>query len=172
MLDLPIGKNAPKQVNAIIETPLGSKNKYEYDAKVNLIRMNRTIHAAFQYPINYGFIPQTLANDGDCLDIAVFSENPIYPGVIVEVNPIGMIKLTDSGKEDNKILAVAIGDPIYGNITDLSKMQKGLIKEIQHFFEHYKDLESKKVKIHGFSGVLDAQKHIKRAIDAYKTKRK
>jgi inorganic pyrophosphatase len=163
MLDyvqLPIGSRAPKLVNAVVEIPLGSVNKYEYDKKLRVFRLDRTLHSPVHYPGDYGFIPGTLASDGDPLDVLVLVDAPSFPGCVMEVRPIGMLRMVDQGQKDSKILAVTSSDPTYAEVKNYDGVYTHILKEIEHFFTIYKSLEGKRVETIGWEGATDAHKVI------------
>ena len=110
-LHLPVGANAPEEINVVVEIPQGSRNKYEYDKNLNIFRLDRALHSPVYYPGDYGFMPQTLAEDGDPLDVLILVEQPTFPGCLVVARPIGMLKMIDDGLPDDKILAVPVGEP-------------------------------------------------------------
>ena len=153
--------------DVLIEIPKGSRNKYEYDFKLKKIRYDRMIFSSMMYPADYGFIPETLALDGDPLDVLVLVTEPTFPGCVMEVKPIGVFHMTDEKGPDEKIICVPVSDPIASRISDLSELYPHLIKEIGHFFQVYKDLEKKKVDVGGFGDVNEAKEIIKQCIDRY-----
>lgn len=157
---LPIGLNAPQRVNAVIEIPKGSVNKYEYDKELHVFRLDRTLFSPVHYPGDYGFIPGTLGDDGDPLDVLVLLESATFPGCLMEVRPIGVLRMLDQGKGDEKILAVAESDPVYREVNDYPQMFTHTLREIEHFFSIYKNLEGKKTEIAGWDGVDTARKII------------
>lgn len=129
------------EVDVVIEIPQGSRNKYEMDEKTGRIRLDRMLFTATRYPLDYGFVPDTLAEDGDPLDVMVMLDEPAFPGCWVTVRPIGVFWMTDEHGPDAKILAVPARDPRYANLTDLPDVPRFLTAEISHFFETYKELE-------------------------------
>lgn len=157
---LPIGPNAPDRVNAVIEIAKGSVNKYEYDKELHVFRLDRTLFSPVHYPGDYGFIPCTVGLDGDPLDVLVLLESATFPGCLMEVRPIGALRMVDQGKEDEKILAVAQSDPIYREVNDYSQMFTHTLREIEHFFSIYKNLEGKKTQIAGWESVEAARQII------------
>jgi inorganic pyrophosphatase len=157
---LPIGPNAPELVNAVIEIAKGSVNKYEYDKELNVFRLDRTLFSPVHYPGDYGFIPCTLGLDGDPLDVLVLLESPTFPGCLMEVRPIGVLRMIDQGKGDEKILAVAESDPVYREVRDYPQMFTHTLREIEHFFSVYKSLEGKTTEIAGWEGAEVARKII------------
>ena len=164
------GVNPPEDINVLIEIPSGSKCKYELDKIAGIIRVDRIIASAVYYPGNYGFIPQTLAEDGDPLDALVLSQISFHPGVVVRSRPIGVMRMTDAGEPDDKILCVPLRDPHYLQIKTADDLPRNMLDEIQEFFRVYKNLEEKKVVIRGFESLELAVKLIEESISAYKKK--
>jgi len=162
------GDRAPASVNALIEIPQGSRSKYEVDKITGLLRLDRVIYSSFQYPINYGFIPQTLGHDGDPLDILVLCSQPIQSLCLVEANVIGNMQMIDSGQVDDKIIAVAAKDPSVNHITRMEELPNHFLLELKNFFEQYKVLENKKVEIDNFQNHLMAYRIIDESITSYK----
>lgn len=167
---LPLGEKSPEVINVVIEIPKGSHNKYEFDEKLGVIKLDRVFYSPFYYPLDYGFIPQTRSEDGDHLDALVIGSDPVPTGVLVEARPIGMLNMIDSGDPDAKILCVQAKNPRFDtikDIADIEKWQPHLLKEIVHFYEHYKDLQGKKVETKGWGSVDAAYAEIKKAAAAY-----
>jgi len=163
MLDytkLPIGSNAPDRVNAVIEIPQGSVHKYEYDKELHVFRLDRTLYSPVHYPGDYGFISSTLGLDGDPLDVLVLVDSPSFTGCVMEVRPIGVLRMVDQGKRDEKLLAVVENDPVYREINDCSQVFPHLLREIEHFFSIYKNLEGKKTELAGWASAKVARKII------------
>jgi inorganic pyrophosphatase len=152
----------------IIEIPKGSRNKYEYYEKLGRIKLDRMLFSSVQYPMDYGFIPETLAEDGDTLDAMVLVSEPTYPGIAIESRPIGLFKMWDEKGEDDKILCVPINDPNWNTVKTLDDLPPHLLLEIEHFFEIYKDLEKKKTGVEGWEDVFAAFSAIKEAEERYK----
>ncbi len=142
--------------DALIEIPKGSRNKYEYDFTLNKIRFDRMLFSSMMYPGDYGFIPETLALDEDPLDVLVLGAEPTYPMVVMQVRPIGVFHMTDEKGPDEKIICVPVSDPIWSNNNDISDLNPHRLKEIEHFFKVYKDLEEKKVDTGGWGHVDEA----------------
>jgi len=165
---LPIGDNAPKRVNAVIEIPRDSVNKYEYDKTLHVFRLDRTLFSPVHYPGDYGFIPSTLGHDGDPLDVLVLVESPSFPGCLMEVRPIGVLQMVDQGNRDEKILAVAQSDPLYQQVNDASQAPQHLLREIEHFFSIYKYLEDKRTEIAGWGDAEQARKIIREGMKNFK----
>ena len=163
------GDKAPQTVNGIIEIPQGSRAKYEVDKRTGLLKLDRVIFSSFHYPINYGFIPQTLGQDGDPLDILVMCSESIQPLCLVEANVIGNMQMIDTGVADDKIIAVAAKDPGVNYIRDVAELPKHFIAVLKNYFEQYKVLENKKVEIDDFQDKAAAYKIIEAAIALYTT---
>ncbi len=169
--DLSPGKKAPEVFNAVIEIAKGSRNKYEYDKETGLFQLDRVLYSPFFYPFEYGFVPQSLYDDGDPMDVMVLMNEPTFPGCIIEVRPIAVFEMTDKGDRDDKILAVPTQDPFFADYKDIGNVSAHYLKEVQHFFEAYKHLEGKKVDPIGWKGAADAKKALVRSLDLY-TKKK
>jgi inorganic pyrophosphatase len=167
--DLAPGKNIPEEVTAIIEISRGSKAKYEVDKESGLLKLDRVLHSAFYYPINYGFIPQTYAGDGDPLDILVLSQVDIEPLAMVHAKVIGVMRMIDKGIDD-KIIAVCANDISVSHINSLEELPPHLMSEIKHFFEQYKQLEHTSVVVDEFYGKEKAYEIILQNIEDYKVK--
>jgi len=165
---LPIGEKAPHRINAVIEIPKDSVNKYEYDKQLHVFKLDRTLFSPVHYPGDYGFIPCTLGNDGDPLDVLVLVEAPSFPGCLMEVRPIGVLQMVDQGKKDEKILAVAESDPLYKDVHDYSQVFSHKAKEIEHFFSVYKALEGKKTEMAGWADAEEARKIIVEGMRRFK----
>ena len=163
-----IGKQPPELVNAIIEIPRGSRAKYEIDKESGLIKLDRVIYSSFHYPINYGFIPQTLGHDGDPLDILVLCSQTIQSMCLVEATVIGNMQMIDSGEEDDKIIAVATEDPSVNHYTSVDELPRHFMSELRNYFENYKILENKEVRIEDFQSKEIAYDIINEAIELYK----
>lgn len=168
--DVELGKEAPREFNTIIEISRGSKNKYEIDKETGLIKLDRALKTAQDYPFDYGFVPQTLWEDGDALDVVVLSTYPINSGILVKVRPVAVMHMVDCGDGDDKIIAVPISDPRWDDIKDLKDINAHTLKEMQHFFETYKQIEGKKVKVSGFSNKAKALEAVKKSVKLYKAK--
>lgn len=144
---IPAGRNPPKDVNAVIEIPLGGVPvKYEFDKASGAIFVDRFLHTAMFYPGNYGFIPHTLSGDGDPCDVLVISQVPVVPGAVIRCRPVGALLMEDEAGQDEKILAVPVDDlhPFYKGIASFRDLPKVMCDQIAHFFQHYKDLEKGK----------------------------
>ncbi len=166
--DLSIG-NPPDELNVFIEIPRGSKNKYELDEDTGVITLDRTVPTAFVYPVDYGLIPQTHWHDGDAVDAIIINRaEPYFPGVVVPARPIAVLRMIDSGEPDEKVLCVPAGDMGMAHIKDKEDVSPVILDEIKHFFEHYKDLQGKKVEIKAIDGREAAVKVIEEGIALYK----
>ncbi len=157
---------------ALIEIPKGCKAKYELDKATGLLRLDRILYTSTVYPANYGFIPRTLADDGDPLDVLVLCNESIYPMTLVTCMPIGVIKMIDGDDLDEKIIAVPIGDPNYKDYYDINELPKHLFEEMMHFFEVYKALEHKKTAVKEIDHKYEAIEIIRKCIDMYNKKYK
>lgn len=167
--DLPTGPDVPEVVYAVIEIPKGSRNKYEYSKELGDYMLDRVLYSPMHYPGEYGFIPQTIYDDGDPMDIIVLMEDQTFPGCIIEAKPVGLMRMVDSGEKDDKILAVPAEDPRYSDIDDIDDVQQHIQKEIAQFFKTYKNLEKgKEVSVNGWDDKEDALKAVKHSIDLYK----
>jgi inorganic pyrophosphatase len=161
------GLRAPERVNALIEIPQGSRSKYEIDKDTGLLKLDRVIFSSFIYPINYGFIPQTLGQDGDPLDILVICSQSIHPLCLVEATVIGNMQMIDQGERDDKIIAVASNDPTVKHIKDVEELPEHFFNELKHYFQEYKVLENKIVEIDKFQNKEEAFKIVNEAITFY-----
>lgn len=157
----------PEKFLACIEIPQGSKNKYELDKYSGALKLDRILYTSTHYPHNYGFIPKTLADDGDALDVLVICSEPIVPLALVECYPIGLLEMIDGGEKDAKILAIAKNDPVFNAFSDIKQIPDHILKEIQHFFKVYKELEGKTTVVDKIRGREIAMKVIKKCIDSY-----
>jgi inorganic pyrophosphatase len=163
-----IGDNPPENLNAIIEIPRGSRAKYEIDKESGLIKLDRVIYASMYYPLNYGFIPQTLGEDHDPLDIVVLTQVSVVPRCMIPSRVIGVMRMIDRGEADDKIIAVAEQDASVSHIQDVSELPDFFRVELKHFFENYKALENKKVVVDDFLGKRDAFDIVDKSIKLYK----
>jgi inorganic pyrophosphatase len=168
--DIPTGSAPPEQVTAVIEIPTHERNKYELDKTLGVYRLDRVLHSAVHYPGDYGFLPRTLGDDGDPLDVLVMMSQPVFTGCLVDARPIGLFHLIDHGLPDEKVLAVPIKDPFSAGITDLQHVPPHALREIEHFFAVYKDLEGQHTETRGFEGAAEARKAILRCMRMYEEK--
>ncbi|MCQ2794712.1 MAG: inorganic diphosphatase [Bacilli bacterium] len=163
-------KITPSCFDACIEISKGSKNKYELDKDSGLLRLDRILYTSTNYPQNYGFIPRTYALDNDPMDVLVLSSEPIVPLALVDAYPIGMLVMEDQGKQDEKIIAIAKGDPFYNAYKDIKDLPQHILMEVSHFFSVYKQLEDKITMVHQIEGKEKAEKAIAEAIKRYNEK--
>lgn len=159
---------APDNFTAVIEIPKGGKNKYELDKKTGFLRLDRVLYTSTHYPANYGFIPRTYAEDGDPLDVLVICAEPINPLTLVQVYPIGVMRMLDSGRMDDKIIAVPFSDPNYNMMKHIDDLPHHIFDEMLHFFKVYKQLERKNTDIRMLYGPEEAVAIIKETIENYK----
>jgi len=157
-------------VEVMIEIPKGCRNKYEYDSQTGHIRFDRMLFTAMHYPSDYGFILDTLAEDGDPLDALVLLWEPTFPGCVIKAKPIGMFKMHDEKGPDQKILCVPLNDPMWNNLESLDQVPPQLLNEIEHFFKVYKDLEKKKTGIEGWGDKKEAKAKIAESRKRFKTR--
>ncbi|WP_025778032.1 inorganic diphosphatase [Brevibacterium sp. VCM10] len=154
---------------ATIEIPQGSRNKYEVDHETGRVKLDRYLYTSMQYPADYGYIEDTLGNDGDPLDVLVLLPEPLFPGVLVDIRPIGMFQMEDEAGGDDKVLAVPAGDPRWDSYTDVSDVDQFMLDSIEHFFSRYKDLEPGKfVKGSSWAGREAAEAEINASIERFK----
>jgi inorganic pyrophosphatase len=166
-LNLPIGDLAPEQINVVVEIPQGSRNKYEYDKNLNVFRLDRALHSPIYYPGDYGFVPKTLAEDGDPLDVLILVVQPTFPGCLVVARPIGLLKMTDEGKPDDKILAVPVGEPAYNGVHTQMQIAPHTLRMISHFFETYKLLEGKQTSTQGWQDAAAARRSVMESVERF-----
>ena len=157
----------PTDFTAVIEISKGSSCKYELDKFTGLLKLDRVLYTSTHYPANYGFIPRTYADDGDPLDVLVLCSEPIYPLTLIRVYPIGVMRMIDGGKMDDKIIAIPFSDPTYLGITSIDELPAHIFDEIMHFFSVYKQLEHKQTAVKTLFGPAEAREIIKEAIDTY-----
>lgn len=169
LAEIPAGADAPRLVNVVVEIPKGSRNKVEYEVKLDAFRLDRVLHSPIHYPGDYGFIPSTLSPDGDGLDILVLVSEPTFTGCLLSARPIGLLRMTDEKGSDEKVLAVPQEDPRYSEVRDLSDLASHVVREIEYFFEVYKELEGKDTAVLGWEGVAEAHRVIEEAMEAYDT---
>ncbi|MCG8350483.1 MAG: inorganic diphosphatase [Chloroflexales bacterium] len=165
--DLEPGPSLPDVIHVIVEIPKGSRNKYEFDKNIGAFKLDRVLYSAVQYPGDYGFIPQTYYSDGDPLDVLVMTNLPTFTGCIVEARPIGMFRMLDKGEADDKVLAVLEHDPFFHEFKDYNDLPQHYLKEVEHFFTVYKDLEGTRVEPVGWENAAYARERITFAVDYY-----
>jgi inorganic pyrophosphatase len=162
-----IDPGTPDSINVIVEIPKGSKNKYEIDKKTGLIALDRVAHTSQDFPFDYGFVPQTLWDDGDPLDVIILTTYPLLSGILVRVRPVAIMAMNDSGDIDDKIIAVPISDPRWSDVEDLADLNAHTLREIEHFYSTYKKLQNKEVVVKDFKGKADAKKAFARGMKMY-----
>ncbi len=168
--DIPLGEDAPKEINVIVEVPKGSSNKYEIDKETGLIKLDRANYSAAPFPYDYGFVPQTLWEDGDALDVIVLTTYPLNVGILVGVRPVAVMEMIDSGESDFKVIAVPTKDKRWDDVQDLKDINAHTLKEFQHFLETYKALKGKPapVEIKGIYGKKEAEAAVMKSVELYK----
>ncbi len=164
--DIPSGTR--EEMNVIVEIPKFSKNKYEIDKATGIIALDRVMHSSQDYPFDYGFVPQTLCGDGDALDVVLVTTYPLMPGILVKARPVAIMDMIDGGEEDNKVVAVPVDDPRMDDIKDLTDLNTHFAKEMTHFFETYKKIQNKEVKIGAWSGKDAAMTAFDKSVEMYK----
>lgn len=164
------GSDVPDVVTAVIEVPKGSRNKYEYDKEIEAFALDRVLYSPVVYPADYGFIPKSTYFDGDPMDILVIMEQPTFPGCVIQARPIGIMGMIDGGDKDYKILAVPEDDPRFKDVKDISDVPEHLLKEIEHFFSVYKNLEGKEVETLGWEDAEAAKAELLVSLEMYKEK--
>ncbi|MDH4230065.1 MAG: inorganic diphosphatase [Nitrospirota bacterium] len=166
--DLSYGSEDFGKLNVIVEICTGSNNKYEYDKDAGVFRLDRVLYSAVHYPTEYGYINQTLGDDGDPLDAMVVTSWPTFPGCVIEARPVGVLYMIDGGDKDEKILCVPTKDPRFAQVHDIDGIKPHMLKEIEHFFQIYKDLENKKVDTKGWGNVAEAKQVIQDCVKRYR----
>src|ERR1700682_5118699 len=170
--DVSPGDDLPRDFQAVIEIPLGSNVKYELDKTSGMLRVDRIIHSAVYYPANYGFIPQTYAEDDDPLDVLVLCQEPVAPLTLVKARAIGLMTMIDSGKKDHKVLAVAVDDPEYNGFREAEELPSHRLNMLRRFFQDYKKLEGKAVEVDELQAAAAAMPVIEDALARYSAKRR
>ncbi|KAG5563611.1 hypothetical protein RHGRI_006153 [Rhododendron griersonianum] len=165
--DLEIGPGAPQIFNCVVEITKGSKVKYELDKKTGLIKVDRVLYSSVVYPHNYGFIPRTLCEDNDPMDVLVLMQEPVLPGCFLRARAIGLMPMIDQGEKDDKIIAVCADDPEYRHYTDIKELAPHRLAEIRRFFEDYKKNENKEVAVNDFLPSTTAHEAIQYSMDLY-----
>lgn len=168
--DIDVNRISENEFEALIEIPKGSKAKYELDKETGLLRLDRVLYTSTVYPANYGFIPKTLADDGDPLDVLVLCNEQIFPMTLVRCTPIGVIQMIDGDTLDEKIIAVPINDPNYKHFYDIKELPQHIFEEMMHFFEVYKALEHKTTTVKKICHKYQAIEIIRKSLELYKSK--
>lgn len=168
--EIPTGPKVPDIVNVIIEIARDSQNKYEYDEKYGMLKLDRVLGSNLGYPANYGFVPRAWSRDDDPLDALVMTHEPVAPGVLIEARPIGMLRMKDRGKQDNKLLCVAENDPRFSDMKDIRHFASGSLREIADFFEIYKRSEGIKTRVQGWVGARESKKEILYCVNLFTEK--
>jgi inorganic pyrophosphatase len=164
---VPPGTNIPAVINVIVEIPKGRRSKFEVDKKTGLIRLDRYLYSSSHYPGDYGFIPQTLAEDGDALDVLVMVNEPTFSGCLIEARVVGLFRMKDRGVNDYKILGVPHTDPLFADVKQLDDVPRHYLREVEHFFGTYKQLEGVTTETLGWSPAADGTAEVKAAVDRY-----
>lgn len=165
--DVEVGPDAPELIPVIIEVPKGSKNKYELDKPSGLLKVDRVLFSSVHYPANYGFIPKSYCGDHDPLDVLVLGQETVVPLVIMTARPIGVMKMVDQGETDDKIIAVHENDPEFNGYRSIHELPPHRLRELQRFFEDYKKLENKEVRVEGFFDRDEALKVVRESLELY-----
>lgn len=168
--DLSPGEKVPHELQAIVEIPQGSRSKFEVDKNSGIIKLDRLLYGSMHYPVNYGIIPQTFAEDGDPLDILVMTQAELFPGCLIDARVIGVMHMVDQGLPDDKIIAIATKDVTVSHIREVEDLPKSYRIELDHFFERYSELEGKTVSISGFADTAVAHDIILKSIASYQAK--
>lgn len=160
-----------EEMTVIVEINKGSHNKYEIDKKTGLIALDRAMHTAQSFPYDYGFVPQTLWDDGDALDVVLLTTYPLFPGIVVHARPVGIMHMIDGGDSDDKVIAVPTDDPRWDGVQDLADINPHTLKEMEHFYSTYKKIQNKVVEVNGFEGKAAAEAAFERARALYSEKK-
>jgi inorganic pyrophosphatase len=171
-LELPTGQKAPEVIHAVIEIPDGAVNKYEYDKTLHVFRLDRNLYSPVHYPGDYGFVPSTLSEDGDPLDVLVLVDSPSFAGCVMDVRPIGVLHMLDQGIPDEKVLAVGRSNPRYADVWNYTEIYPHMLREITHFFSIYKDLEGKRVEVKGWRDASEAREAIVASMQRFQEAKK
>lgn len=166
-----ISAGSADEMNVIVEIPKFSKNKYEIDKETGIIALDRVMHTAQDYPFDYGFVPQTLFDDGDALDVVLITTYPLAPGILVKARPVAIMEMTDGGERDDKVVAVPVDDPRFENLRDIEDLNPHFQKEMTHFFETYKKVQNKEVSVGAWHGVSEAKSAFDRSRQMYQDKK-
>ena len=168
---IPTGTKVPDVINVIIEISRDSQNKYEYSQKHGLLKLDRVLGVPLGYPANYGFVPRAWSRDDDPLDALVITHEPVVPGVLIEARPVGLLKMKDGGKQDNKLLCVAEHDPRFADVRDIGQLTKGTLNGIADFFRIYKKTEGIQTRVEGWEPAASAKKEISYCVELFKKKK-
>ncbi|HEY1379808.1 MAG TPA: inorganic diphosphatase [Gemmataceae bacterium] len=168
--DVPPGADLPRVVNVIVEIPKGRRSKFEVDKKTGLIRLDRYLYSSSHYPGDYGFIPQTLAEDGDPLDVVVMVNEPTFSGCLIEARVVGLFRMKDKGKNDFKVFGVPHSDPLFAEVQNIGDVPSHFLREVEHFFATYKQLEGAHVEPMGWATAQDAIVEVKSSVERYRKK--
>ncbi|MBU0641017.1 MAG: inorganic diphosphatase [Planctomycetes bacterium] len=166
-MNVPAGVDLPSVVNAIVEIPRGRRSKFEIDKRTGLIKLDRYLYSSSFYPGDYGFIPHTLAEDGDPLDILVMVNEPTFSGCLIEARVIGLFRMKDRGVNDYKVLGVPNSDPLLEEIRNLENVPKHFLREVEHFFATYKQLEGVTIETEGWAPAEEASAEVNASVDRY-----
>jgi inorganic pyrophosphatase len=172
LYDLDPGANCPETVRMIVEIPMNSTNKYEYDAETNLFRLDRVLYSPMHYPGDYGFIPGTLAEDDDPMDVLCMVQEASFPGCLTTVRPVGILNMTDNAKGDQKVLAVPVNNPRYDEIYTIDQIFPHVRREMEHFFEIYKELQGIRIVSQGWGSPIEARRMINESRTRYLDRKK
>jgi inorganic pyrophosphatase len=167
-MQIPAGSGLPSVVNAIVEIPKGRRNKFEVDKRTGLIKLDRYLFSSSHYPGDYGFIPQTLAEDGDQLDVLVMVNEPTFSGCLIETRVVGIFRMTDRGANDYKVLGVPHRDPLFAEFQDLHDVPAHFLREVEHFFATYKQLEGISVEVQGWADMQQAIAEVTHSVDRWR----
>jgi inorganic pyrophosphatase len=165
--DVPAGTDLPSVIHAIVEIPKGRRSKFEVDKKTGLLRLDRYLYSSSHYPGDYGFIPQTLAEDGDALDVLVMVNEPTFSGCLIEARIVGIFRMKDRGANDFKVLGVPHRDPLFEEYKDLDDVPSHFLKEVEHFFITYKQLEGVTVEPEGWADSKEAIKEVRASVERF-----
>lgn len=165
--NVPAGTHLPEVVNAIVEIPKGRRSKFEVDKDTGLMRLDRYLYSSSHYPGDYGFIPQTLAEDGDNLDILVMVNEPTFSGCLIQTRVVGLFQMTDRGQHDYKVLGVPSSDPLFHEIRELDDVPAHYLREVEHFFATYKQLEGVTTEVRGWESAAVASAEVHASVDRY-----
>jgi len=167
-----ITSGSADEMNVIVEIPKFSKNKYEIDKETGIIALDRVMHSAQDYPFDYGFVPQTLFDDGDALDVVLVTTHPLAPGILVKARPVAIMEMIDGGERDDKVVAVPVDDPRFENVRDINDLNPHFQKEMTHFFETYKKVQNKEVSVGAWHGAAEAKAAFAKSREMYDNAKK